>query len=196
MQKSMLLACCLTILPALGHAEGYLGISSGILVNTTNDVELPYPHGHRAVNYRQVPLTFFAGYGVEMQSAFYLGGEIFVTPCISELSSSSWGNYLNMTHQYGLSFLPGVQVGENTIAYTRLGWVGAHFEHQHTNANGGQLGFGLKTRITQHLDIRAEYSITTFSIDNEHARVKVFPLYGTSAINADQFAFGLSYRFG
>jgi len=179
------------------YALPYIGLSSGVLVNTSDDFEI-YDHGiysRQPINYREVPLTLFAGYGVDLRSAFYLGGEIFVTPMLAKLNSSSYGRgYLNMTYNYGISFTPGIQVSEHTLAYIRLGWIGAHFQSLDNNVNGGQFGVGLRSSITQHLDLRAEYSISSYFV-NGNDEVIVNPFRVSPIIDSDQFSFGLVYRF-
>jgi opacity protein-like surface antigen len=191
MKKNLLLVLtCFTLASNLAQASGYIGLSSGVIVNTSDSFEV-YDHGvyhHQAINYRQVPLTLFGGYGFDLRGPFYFAGELFVTPTIGELNSSSFGDHLKMTYHYGLSFIPGMQISEQTIAYARLGWIGAHFENQNSQANGGQFGLGLKTSITQHLDLRAEYTVTSYLNSFKSAD-------GSSSVNSDQFSFGLVYRF-
>ncbi len=192
MQKKLIIAVsCLTLTLNLAHASSYFGLSSGVLVNTSDNVGA---HGTDVSNFRGMPLTLSVGYGFDVNSTFSLGGEAFFTPTTGKLNSS-YGNYLSTTYGYGLSFIPGIQLSEHTVAYARLGWIGTHFQNQSSNANGGQFGLGLKTSVTQNWDARVEYDIASYEIDKTwHDRWNPFHSR-TSTIRADQFMFGAVYRF-
>lgn len=191
MQKKILIAIsCLTLSLNLAQASPYFGLSSGVVVNTSDDVGV---YGNEAGNYRGIPLTLSAGYGVDLRGSFYIAGELFFTPTIGELNSS-YGNYLKTTYGYGVSLLPGIQLSEHTIGYARIGWIGTHFENQSSNANGAQFGLGLKTSVTQNWDVRIEYSIAGYEIDKNASRWNPYGS-GTSSVRADQFSLGVVYRF-
>ncbi len=191
LKKISMAVVCLTLSGGLVYASPYIGLSSGVIVNTSDDVGI---YGNEAANYRAVPVTVFAGYGFDLRGFFYLGGELFFTPTMGELTSSMFGNYLKTTYDYGLSFIPGIQVSEHTLAYARLGWTGARFKHQDSNANGPQFGLGLQTSMTQNWDLRAEYSIATFDIDKATNRWHPFSIHDAT-VRSDQFNIGVVYRF-
>jgi opacity protein-like surface antigen len=181
MQKKLLMAVsCFTLTLNLAHASPYVGLSSGVIVNTNDNVG----------NFRGIPLTLSAGYSFDVRSIFSFGGEAFFTPATGKLNSS-YGNYLTSTYGYGLSFIPGVQLSEHTVGYARLGWAGTHFENHSGNANGGQFGLGLKTSVTQNWDERMEYDITSYDLGNKWNPLKS----STSTVRSDQFMFGVVYRF-
>jgi opacity protein-like surface antigen len=192
MQKKLLIAIsCFTLTLNLAHASPYFGLSTGIIVNTSDEVGVS---GDNVGNFRGMPVTLSVGYDFDLHGTFSLGGEAFFTPTTGKLNSS-YGNYLTTTYGYGLSFIPGIQLSEHTLAYARLGWVGAHFEDQNSNANGGQFGLGLKTSVTQNWDVRVEYDITSYEIDNAW-RDRWNPFRSsTSTVSSDQFIFGVVYRF-
>jgi opacity protein-like surface antigen len=173
------------------YASPYLGLSSGIIVNTSDEVGI---YGHDVGNFRGMPLTLSVGYDVDVNSTFSLGGEVFFTPTTGKLNSS-YGNYLTTTYGYGLSFVPGIRLSEHTLGYARLGWAGLHFENQSSNANGGQFGLGLKTSVTQNWDVRMEYTITSYDINNAW-RDRWNPFRSnTLTVRSDQVLFGVVYRF-
>lgn len=182
---------CFVLTSSLAHASPYVGLSTGIIVNTSDEVGV---YGNDVGNFRGMPLTLSVGYGFDMSGIFSLGGEVFFTPTTGKLNSS-YGNYLTTTYGYGLSFIPGIQLSEHTLGYARIGWSGAHFENQSSNANGGQFGLGLKTSVTQNWDVRVEYSITSYELDKTW-RDRWNPFNSsTSTVRSDQFMFGVVYRF-
>jgi opacity protein-like surface antigen len=191
MLKKLSIISFFVLSTGLAHASPYFGLSSGIIVNTSDEVGV---YGHDVGNFRGMPLTLSVGYDVDMNSTFLLGGEIFFTPTTGKLNSS-YGNYLTTTYGYGLSFIPSIRLSEHTLGYARLGWSGAHFESQSHNANGGQFGLGLKTSVTQHWDVRMEYTITSYDIDHAwQDRWNPFRS-STSTVRSDQVLFGVVYRF-
>src|SRR5580704_5434341 len=90
----------------LAHASPYFGLSTGVLVNTSDEVGI---HGHDVGSFRGIPLRLSVGYGFDVNGTFSLGGEVFFTPTTGKLNSS-YGNYLTTTYGYGISFIPGIQL--------------------------------------------------------------------------------------
>lgn len=132
---------------ALAFADGvvYLGGDVGIVNNNGN---------------RVIPLTVFGGYGGFVNQNYYLGGELFIVPVSAEITNTE-SDYTT-TYGYGLSFVPGVSLNENSILLGRLGVVRTHFDTENSNVMGGQVGMGLQTSMSQNLDIRGEYIFTVY----------------------------------
>lgn len=173
MFKKILFTLILSVITSsFAYASGYIGLSSGVVVNTSD-----------TSNYRGVPLNVFGGYGADVGSSFYLGGELFITPLTGELSTSSVGN-LRTTYGYGISFVPGMQFSEHTMGYARLGLIRTRFDGLNDNANGAQFGLGIETNLTPHWNVRGEYAVTSYS-----------EIQGNSSLRADQFNLGVLYRF-
>lgn len=179
-KKSYLAMALSFMLPMVTYASPYIGLLTGVVVNTSDDAENV---GEAAANYRGMPITIMGGYGADVGNAFYLGGEVLFTPSTGELSSSQ-GNDLKTTYGYGLSFIPGIRVSENVLGYARFGLLQTHYEEQGSNVSGAQFGVGLQASLTQHWDMRGEYNVTSYN------NVK-----NISALRSDQFNIGVVYRF-
>jgi outer membrane autotransporter protein len=88
-------------------------------------------------------------------------------------------------------------LSDHTMAYGRVGVVRSRFEFSNStpgttdvrkNINGGQIGLGLQTSLTQNLDLRGEYDYTKY---------KTTKLSNTTDFDprADSFNLGLVYKF-
>lgn len=97
--------------------------------------------------------NLIGGYGATFGSnqKFYLGGEL-------NLHVGNFGNYLT-TYGLGISLLPGLMLSDKTMIYTRFGIDTTYLPHMsNTYQTKPQIGLGLQTALTNHLDIRGEYT--------------------------------------
>lgn len=125
------------------------------IVYLGGDVGLVNNNGNRVI-----PLTLFGGYGGFVNQNYYLGGELFLVPVSAEITNTN-SDYTT-TYGYGLSFVPGVALNENSMFFGRLGVVRTHFDTENTDVMGGQVGLGVQTNLTQSLDLRGEYIFTVY----------------------------------
>jgi opacity protein-like surface antigen len=185
--KKIILAGVITMLTvgiAAAAAVPYVGGSLGIS-NTTSD-DIITTTGTTSGFARGVPLTLFVGYGgVLNESSLYFAGELFGTVGTAEISSNNSTNSgtPRNTYGFGLSALPGVMLSDHTLAFLRVGVVRSEFTNG-GQANGGQLGIGLQTALTQNVDMRLEYDFTAYE------DVGVIDHPRTDAVNL-----GIIYKF-
>lgn len=171
----------------------YVGISSGVVVNT---LDIKTDHGRAGVaSYRGVPFNLFAGYGGLINCNVYLGGELFGTVGTANVSDNN--TQLKSTYGIGAAFIPGVMLSDRTMAYARAGIVRTQFRTGRHDAketrNGAQVGAGIQTNLCQNLDLRGEYDFVAYrSISNGHHRRGT---HVSASPRSDQFTLGLVYKF-
>lgn len=140
---------------------------------------------------RFMPLNVFAGYGGIASPGLYLGGELNADLTSLMLSDSS--NF-RTTYGLGLSFIPGMMLSDSTMLYGRAGVVRSKFNSHGGNlVNGGQLGLGLQTRLTQNVDLRGEYVYTKYHSFSMNAGNGTTIHIG--APTSDQFNLAFVYKF-
>ena len=147
-----LLASAVTVASA-NTAAPYVGAGLGVNVNTSSS-------GVNTFFTRTMPVSIFAGYGGVVNQNFYLAGEFTGVLGAGELTSK--GNSVKTTYGYGLSVLPGLMLSDHTLAFARVGFVRSRFTNMNTYGNGGQIGLGLQTSLTQNVDVRGEYDFTAY----------------------------------
>lgn len=178
--------------PYVGVGLGVNSASNGIKTNNGTTI--------KNLGARGALLDVFAGYGIVVNQNIYLGGELFGTATSSQAKVTVFnGNFTRVTtkNSYGVSFIPGVMLGEHTMAYARAGLVRTAFNSSNNSAgvyssrtqsvNGGQLGLGLQTTVAQNVDLRGEYVYTSYRSFRVGA-AKVSP-------NSDQFNLAVVYKF-
>ncbi len=144
--------------------------------------------------------NLFAGYGTLVSQSIYLGGEAFVdaTNTQSKTTIGSSKATVNERYGYGISFIPGVMISNDTMAYARVGVVRSSFQAKSSAAGvstysksktltGGQIGVGMQTSLTQNVDLRGEYDYTSYR-SQKFAGTQVQP-------RTDAFTVGLIYKF-
>ncbi|HSW71282.1 MAG TPA: outer membrane beta-barrel protein [Gammaproteobacteria bacterium] len=158
----------------------YLGFNLGLRTNYTSN----------PVAYKGLEGIVTGGFGVLLKNGFYIAEEIFVEDGVqlqnysdsAESSKSSWSA--------GLSILPGYLILDNLIGYLRLGVVRTHFSSD-GSANGGQVGLGFESALSENWDLRGEYIYsfyeTTFGCSTQPGEL--------GSVKADQFNLGLIYKF-
>ena len=165
----------------------YLGASTGLLVNTTNQGSYP---GIDLNGYRGIPLNVFAGHGGLITQCIYLAGEITATLGTAAVTDSS---AMKSTYGGNISAIPGVMLNEYTLAFARIGVISTHFSDDNsTYRSGGLFGVGLQTGIMQNIDLRAEYDFAAYSAMTQTVNSQNLSI--TS--RADQFSAGVIYNFG
>ena len=157
-------------------ASPYVGASVGVNVNSSTNATVA---GNPGV-FRGIPVKLFAGYGSLLSQSFYLAGEIFGTLGTGEISTS---NNMKTSYGMGVSVLPGLMLNDSTMMYARAGVVRSRFSSVNKMANGGQLGLGMQTSLTQNMDVRGEYTYTDYS----NVGVVKSP-------RADEYTLGLVYK--
>ncbi len=144
----------------------YVGGGLGLTVNSS--------HGS---SYRGVPLTIFGGYGGVVSNGFYMAGEVFADVVTADLNNSS--SQLSSSYAYGISFIPGVMLSQDTLGFVRLGLQDAHFKHR-SSKDGVELGLGMQTAINPSWDVRGEYDYIQYN----------------GSLKSDRFGLGMLYHFG
>jgi opacity protein-like surface antigen len=162
--------------PYLGAGLGIVGNTSNVKINGTS-----FSGG----SYRGVPINVFAGYGGPVNQSLYFAGEVFATLTTMNLSDN---NSMKTTYSYGISALPGVMLSDYTIAFLRVGVLQSRFsEGDAETTTGGQVGFGLKTSLTQNVDLRGEYDYVAYRSKNVTG--------GSISPRSDQTSISLIYNF-
>jgi len=154
----------------------------------------------------------FGGYGQYMtNSNIYLGGELFANLSNASTTQTVTGsaagggaaNYYTNTSgngSYGISFIPGVKITNNTLLYVRGGYIRTKFEVKESTStgfsssnnnwqNGWNYGVGLESAIYDNWSVRTEYTHANFSSYTISAS-------GTKVTPSDnQVMLGLLYHF-
>jgi len=145
------------------------------------------------------------GYGALVNPRVYLGAEVLLNASAGKVDAVSIDTdeisgsvKFKTKYTYGLSIIPGYMLTNDTMLYARAGVVNSLFnvkaeafgleDSNDKRATGGQFGLGLKTKLTQKVDLRGEYSYTnykSFKVDD----VKVNPSSGQATV-------GLVYNLG
>ena len=191
--------------PAFGGY--YLGGSIGI---NNNDFSFHDTYGHTMDPGEYSPLIeAFAGFGRMVYDRYYYGGELYVNSTFGDASANVTTMDISSTHvklktrdSVGLSIIPGILLNEHTLAYGRIGAVETHFESlvsvslmprgtlKGRNQPGVELGIGLQTVITEHVDARLEFTHTYYkSFKIQHNTYSIHPL-------SDRANIGIVYKFG
>ena len=160
---------------ALANGVPYVGAGLGIK-NTSGQ--------------RFMPINVFAGYGEIVSPGLYLGGELNADLASVNLNDS---NTFKTTYGLGVSVIPGMMLSDSTMLYGRLGVVRSNFNKYSSNlVNGGQLGLGVQTRLTQNVDLRGEYVYTKYQ---SFSRTVSGTRVGVTSLASDQVNLGLVYKF-
>lgn len=152
--KKWLLAALMFILSDINALAGSLYFGPTLyLQNTTSQQD----------NFRAIFPQLAAGYW-DVIDCFYFAGELFFVPFtvgISETNNQR-SESVSTTYQYGISFLPGLLLTENVVAYLRGGYVATRFWGPDTMKSGGQFGVGIQSDISVNWSLRGEYDYTAF----------------------------------
>lgn len=167
-KKLVLASAILAVSSGIAYANGAPYVGTSIGVKNTNGG-------------RYLPLDVFAGYGSVVSPGFYLGGELNADLTSFTLSNN---NGLKTTYGLGASIIPGMMLSNSTMFYGRAGVVRSKFSSKDKLANGGQLGLGIQTNLTQCWDLRGEYTYTAYK-----------SVGGVSSPKADQFNLAAVYKF-
>ena len=157
------------------NASPYVGASVGVNVNSSTNAV-----GGNPGVFRGIPVKVFAGYGSLLSQSFYLAGELTATLGTGEISTS---NNMKTSYGFGLGVLPGVMLNDSTMAYARVGYVRERFSSLNSMVNGGQVGLGLQTSVTQNIDVRGEYDYTDYK-----------NVGAVRSPRADEYTLGLVYK--
>lgn len=188
---------------AFGFERGpYVGVTA---TGENGTWKLQGPIGNTSFSASGFSGNIFGGLGAVFDRGLYLGGEAFLSTSSTKSSVKAIdtiGTSVKMrtTYGYGISFIPGVKTGAATMIYGRAGLVRTRFEvtqnpsaypnYLGTTGNtalGTQVGIGIQTSLTSHIDIRGEYdyiSYQNFTAFNN----RISP-------STNQFSLGLVYNF-
>lgn len=190
---------------AFADAAPYVGASLGMNVN---NFKFNNAARDTQTRFNSSGLTggLFAGYGATVQHNIYLGGEGFVNT--GSLRSSSkvidangTTDRIKMTYSYGLDFVPGYKVTDDTMVYAKAGVVRTRFTLNQTpvsgstlasgttsnSVTGGQLGLGAQTDLNKNIGLRGEFIHTAYNSFSAYGN-KIKP-------RNNQFNIGLAYKF-
>jgi opacity protein-like surface antigen len=203
LKKILATSAVLAVSSSVAMADGaYLGANLGYesgTWNLKNSAGSSTPFNASGVN-----TGLFGGYGKAVNQIYYLGGEAFLDWSTTQSATKNIANgvtgKLRTTYGYGLSFIPGIKVATDTLAYARVGIVRTRFEltqdpapttnSKFTTGNtvtGGQLGLGVLTHLTTNVDLRGEYVYTSY---------RSFDAYGSKiSPNNSMLNVGMVYNF-
>jgi len=160
----------------------YVGFDLGLRTNYSSTPNV----------YKGVEGTLLGGFGYLAQNGLYIAEEIFVGDGI-QLQAYTDDNQaqpgIKTSWSVGLSILPGYLILDNVLAYGRLGVVKTYFSNAGGNANGGQVGLGLQIAMSEHFDLRGEYTYSFYSSPSSSCASPP-----DSSVKADQFNVGLIYK--
>jgi opacity protein-like surface antigen len=179
MYKKIILASAAllsTVGVAIAKPAPYIGTSLGVNVNSSTNAS-----ANTAGVFRGVPLKVFAGFGGVLTESFYLAGEVTGTLATAVINNK---NDMKTSYGYSVSVLPGLMLSDNTLAYARGGFVRSRFTNVNKMNTGGQLGVGMQTAVTQHVDLRGEYDYTSYA-----------NVGGIKSPSTDEYTVGVVYKF-
>ncbi len=156
MFKKMILASAVLVSTvAAASPAPYVGANLGLNVNSSTNASF-----HNAGVFRGVPLNVFVGFGGVLTQSFFLAGEATANLATAVITNK---NDMKTTYGFTLSALPGVMLNDNTLAFVRAGFARTRFSDVNKMVSGTQLGFGMQTGMTQHVDLRGEYDYTAYA---------------------------------
>lgn len=129
--------------------------------------------------------TIFAGYGKSFQ-VFYSKPQLYLALELNAnvsnlIHKNDNGEFVHkndsatqfeMTRNFGISIIPGLQFNPDTLFYGRVGYSNGHFKVSSTdtslgtiseNLNGTRWGLGMQQTVYQQFAIRLEYSQITYT---------------------------------
>lgn len=199
----------------LGVQGGYDIYRTNIEYNATTSVDVTQ-HGEHKLSSPGWVGGGMLGYGMYIDQ-WYLGGEVFGNGSGADGSShvtvTSGANVLQtesevkVTANYGIDFIPGYKINNDTLVYGRLGYnwarveaeqeatlngvdITAHDDDKTNTVGGFHWGVGMESMVYENFSLRAEYTYTKFKhFDVGGENIGEF----TPADN--QFMVGLLYHF-
>lgn len=170
---------------AMANPAPYVGAGLGVTANTSTNSS-----AYLTSAFRGAPLSVLAGYGGAVNDWYYAAAEVNASLLTGSLSGTGM---LKSSYGYGISVLPGYMLNDHTVAFLRAGLVRTHFSNLDKYSTGGQLGLGLQTSVTQHLDVRGEYDFTAYSAVNTAAKTGGW--INSIAPRSDTTTLSLVYKF-
>lgn len=172
--KKLFFAACLMVLSLKAFAGSIYFGPTLFLQNTTSPQD----------NYRAAHPRLAAGYW-DVIDCFYLAGELFFVPATLTIYESNTvrSQSVRTTYSYGLSFLPGLLLTEDIVAYLRVSYSATRFYGPDVTKSGGEFGVGLQSDLTKNWSIRGEYIYIAYS-----------NLSYLGSPRTDQYGIGLIYK--
>lgn len=180
--QRLIIASLFFLIPFYAYAgQFYMGPSLVLLVNSISDTD-----------YAGVGPKMTLGYKTFLTPQFLLSYELYGQ--FNSLSiTPDENNFLKISRSFGLSVLPGYQFNNSTFVYGRLGAVLTQFNST-PYTQGAQIGLGLQKKLTDHWDIRSEYSYTTYNSVNRNDNDEFDNTLNSPHTNA--FSIGFIRNFG
>lgn len=155
MFKKLIIAA--TILTAstsvFANSSVYVGAGLGVATNTASN-----SNGSTGF-FRGFPATVLAGWSTIVDPDLYLAGELSATMGTFEIENK---NKMKTSYGYGISFVPGLMLGEHSVAFGKVGIVRSHFTNVSDSETGIVLGMGMQASMTQNIELRVEYNFTAY----------------------------------
>lgn len=158
------------------------------------------------------------GYGHYFNTV-YVGGEAFGsvtnnTNTHTEINTNNSDNETTYTrftpkNSYGIDFMPGYKVNDNTLTYLKLGFkhtnllyktainnnLGQQYSNNSTGSNGLRFGVGLETALHRNWSLRGEFTHTNYTAFSTTARAFGIDTLRTRVSPSDnEFAVGVNYH--
>jgi opacity protein-like surface antigen len=159
----------------------------------------------------------YGGYGRNVGTMFYLGGEAYVNDTSASNSNTfvatvpaagaivlTAKQYANMT--YGLFILPGIKLSPVSLFYLRLGYSYVEVTQKFTgagvsvsgsnSANGFAYGLGLETLIVDNWSLRGDFTHVNYGYVENHKVTALGVIADAKLTPTDnQFLLAISYHF-
>jgi opacity protein-like surface antigen len=172
--------CCsktyATLCDDFSHGRAYVGPSLFVQQVSANES-----------SYRGLHPRFSLGYA-DWSNKYYLAAELFLVPASLTLSdirnNGGSGTSTKISSSFGASLLPGTLIYKKILGYLRFGLISSYFRSPGSSKMGGQLGFGIQTRLTSEWALRGEYLYTAYNSVSQ---------IGTP--NSNELGLGLIYFF-
>lgn len=143
------------------------------------------------LTYQALMPGIYGGYGAWRNEWLYLGLEVFATSkSILTEDSDNDNTILRVSHSYGISVVPMVNLDEVIFGLLRVGYLRTKFPKLDTIQGGYQLGIGVEGILTGCWNLRGEVDYVKYgSIKNEDSDVHV------GSVHAVEYTLALIYRF-
>lgn len=192
------LGCALlSLFSVLSHAISYVGLNAQ---KNFAHWQFETPNSDDHFNFNGINAGIFAGYGCILDPNFYFGGEVFANSIsvntskeiIEDTTYQSTAKY-----GFGFRFIAGHYLFPATFIFVSIGMIDTEFEFDANYSDGTskdedddslgvQYGFGLQSKIYQHIEARIEYYYSNYHAFNSFGN-KIFP-------QNNQINLGIIYR--
>lgn len=125
-----------------------------------------------------------AGYGGWARDWLYFAAELFATTGSITIGNDKESASLKTDYNYGISFIPMINLDDVLFGYLRLGYIQTKFKSASDVKGAYQIGVGLEGNLTECWYLRGEYVYTPYtSVDS------------VGSVRSNQVTASLIYRF-